>query len=358
MIKNLLLIAPFTLCMLFAQEIALTPEQSANWQIKTTRPQHAALLPLGEYVAEVHTPPSLMRTISLPFEAKIQTVYASNHQRVHCDGVLALVTGTPWIEAQQKAIADAIEFEHHKHLAHRKTLLCKEEIIPKKECVAANAELKADTIKLMASKALLKSYGADDTVINTLFKTFKMQENLEVKSPVKGSVIRANATPGQTIAMSEALFLIQQSGALWLESAIEADKSHALKAGDAVQIQLGSHRVETSILDIASVINPHNQTRSIRFVLPQEHGIVSGLRTTVQLFLKQPALKITKESLTKENEKTIVFVQTKQGFRSVAVEVLAEDATHYYLKPSPGLESPIATTSVAALKNLLGSDDE
>ncbi len=358
MIKKILLLAPFALYTLIAQEISVTPEQISNWQIKTAVPQSSKLLPLGEFVAQVQTPPTLMHTISLPFEAKIQTVLATTFQEVNRSQVLAKVSGTQWIEAQQKAIADAIEFTHHQHLAHRKAMLCKEEIIPKKECVAANAELKADKIKVMASKALLKSYGADDALIDTLFKTFTLSQNLEVKSTVEGNIIASNVTPGKSIAMSEALFVVQQKGDLWLESAIEAYRSQHLKTGQTVQINLGGRTFETTILHLSSVINPHNQTRTIRFLLPQEMNVPSGLRATIKISLMQASLKVIKESVIKDKDTPIVFVENKNGYTAVPVEILAEDETFYFLKPSPQVQTPIAVSSVAVLKNMLGSEDE
>lgn len=359
MIKKILLLAPLLLFKLTAQEeIVITPEQSSNLQIKTALPEDSALLPLGEYVGEVRTPPSLLHTISLPFEARVQTVHATTHQEVNSSMVLATVTGIQWIEVQQKAIADAIEFKHHQHLTQRKNMLCKEDIIPKKECVSANAELKIDKIKVMASKAMLKSYGADDTMIATLFETFTLFPAMEIKSTVSGSITQSQAMPGKSISGSEALFVIQKKGSLWLETSIEAHRSQNLKVGQKVQIQFGKLSIDTSILDIASVINPQNQTRSMRFLLPNTDAIASGLRSTVKISLIRTSLKVTKESVTKEDGKTIVFIQTKNGFRSVVVEILAEDESSYYLKPSPEIYFPIAITSVASLKNVLGGKDE
>ncbi len=357
MTKKLLLLTLFT-CTINAQDIVLTPEQEANWQIKVEVPQSSQKLPLGEFIAEVVTPPTLLHTISLPFEANVKKLHVANYQKVSKDQILADVTGTEWIETQQKAIADAIEFKHHEHLTERKNMLCKEEIIPQKECVAANAELAADKIKVAASKALLKSYGASDEMISALFKNLTLSQTIQLRSAVDGRIVHLHATPGKSTSPSDALFIIQQEGSLWLESAIEAKRTQGLEEGQKVQITLDNHTFDTSILQLSPVINPENQTRQIRFLVPSDIKIFSGLRTNAKITLKQKSLKIEKKSVIKEGDKQIVFVKTKKGYNSVAIEILAEDNRHYYIKPSTLLQNKIAVNSLAVLKNMLGGDDE
>lgn len=355
--KQLLLLTLFTFG-LNAQNIVLTAEQEANWQIKSEVPQSTQRLPLGEFVAEVVTPPALLHTISLPFEANVKKLHVANYQHVTQGQVLAEVTGTEWIATQQKAIADAIEFKHHEHLAERKNMLCKEEIIPQKECAEANAELEADKIKVSASKALLESYGASDKMISTLFKDLKLSQTIEVKSAVEGRIVQLHAAPGKSTSAADALFVIQEKGSLWLESSIEAQRTQGLKEGQKVQIILNGHTFNTSILQLSPVINPENQTRQIRFLVPSDINIFSGLRANARITLAQVSLKISKTSVIKDGDDQIVFVKNKEGYSSVPVEILAEDDTYYFVKPSQDLQNKIAVSSLAALKNMLGGEDE
>jgi hypothetical protein len=318
--KHLLLLALLTLSALHAENIQMTPEQEKIWEIKVETPQSSKRLPLGEFITEVVTPPSLLHIISLPFEANVK--------KLNVGSVLAEVTGTEWIAIQQKAIADAIEFRHHTHLTERKNMLCKEEIIPQKECVAANAELEADKIKVAASKALLQSYGASDETIATLFKELKLSQTMEIKSSVDGHIVELHAIPGKSTSPSDALFIIQQEGS------------------------------KTSILQISPVINPENQTRQIRFSVPADINIFSGLRSSANFTILGESLKVQKTSVIKEGGTQIVFIKTKEGFTAVPVKVLAEDNTHYFIKASDRLRNKIAVNSIAILKNMLGDNDE
>lgn len=357
MTKKLLLLTLFT-CTINAQDIVLTPEQESNWQIKVKTPQTSQKLPLGEYVTQVVTPPSLLHTISLPFEANVRKLHVANYQEIKKGDILAEVTGTEWIETQQKAIADAIEFKHHEHLAERKNMLCKEEIIPQKECIAANAELAADKIKVAASKALLKSYGASDEMIINLFKDLTLSQTIQLRSSVAGRIVELHATPGKSTSPADALFIIQEEGPLWLESAIEAKSTQNLREGQKVQVVCNDNTFDTTILQLSPVINPQNQTRQVRLLIPLNINTFSGLRTSAKINILQENLKIEKKSVIKNGKDQIVFVKTKNGYNSVAIEVLAEDNRYYYIKPSTLLQNKIAVSSLAVLKNMLGGDDE
>jgi len=344
--------------MMNAKKIQMTPEQEENWQIKVEMPQSSKRIPLGEFITEVVTPPSLLHIISLPFEANVKKLNVAKHQKVTKGFVLAEVTGTEWIAIQQKAIADAIEFRHHTHLTERKRMLCKEEIIPQKECVAANAELETDKIKVAASKALLKSYGASDEMIATLFKDLKLSPTMKIKSSVGGYVVELHATPGKSTKPSDALFIIQAKGSLWLESNMEAQLTENLYEGEEVQIELADKSFKTTILQISPVINPDNQTRQIRFLVPSNMNISSGFRGTAHFTILGESLKVQKTSVIKEGGTQIVFIKTKEGFTAVPVKVLAEDNRHYFIEASDRLRNNIAVNSIAILKNMLGDNDE
>ena len=355
MTKKLLLLALFT-SMLHAKDIQMTAEQEKNWEIKVEAPQSSKRIPLGEFIFEIVTPPSLLHIISLPFEANVKKLNVAKYQKVTKGSVLAEVTGTEWIAIQQKAIADAIEFRHHTHLTERKNMLCKEEIIPQKECVAANAELETDKIKVAASKALLQSYGASDEMITTLFKDLKLSQTMKINSSVDGHIVELHASPGKSTSPADALFIIQAQGSLWIESNIEARITENLYEGQKVRITHGNKTFDTTIIQLSPVINPINQTRQIRLSAPLDINMVSGLRSSAQLSISKNNLRVKKTSVIKQGDTQIVFIKTKEGFTAVPVTVLAEDNNYYYLEISERLQNKIAVNSIAILKNMLGNN--
>lgn len=177
--KKLLLGLSISLLMLEATPLTLTKEQEKDWQIKTQKIERSHALALGEFMAEVTTPPQQLHSVSLPFEAQIKKLYVAQYEPIKKGQLLADVTGREWIEIQKRFIADAIELKHHGHLAERKRPLCEEGIIPKKECTSANAEHQADKIKVAASKALLRGYGASKKAFTTFFLSLKLPKQFK-----------------------------------------------------------------------------------------------------------------------------------------------------------------------------------
>jgi len=356
--KKLWIVLPLLFGSLHAEEVKLTPKQEKNWNIKVAKPQEAQSYPLGRVIVEVVTPPTLLHTISLPFEANVKKLYVAKYEKVDKGDVLAEVTGTKWIEAQQRAIEEAIEYRHHKHVTERKLMLCKEEIIPYKECNAAQAELEADKIRLSASKALLESYGADEESIEQIFKTLKISNAIQIKSDVIGRIVTLNAVPGQSTGPTEALFVIQQDGALWIEASIEALRTLKLQEGERVRFSVAGKTFESQVLQLSNVIDPDNQTRRVRFAIPESVHLASGLILSADLIVFGETLKLEKSAVIKEGGTQIVFMKTDFGFRALPIEVLAEDEKFYYIKPVDYLTGPVAVNSLAILKNLLGGSDE
>jgi hypothetical protein len=181
---------------------------------------------------------------------------------------------------------------------------------------------------------------------------------MKIKSSVDGHIVELNATPGKSTSPSDALFIIQGKGSLWLVSNIEAKRTENLHEGQAVQITLSNKTFNTSILQISPVINPQNQTRQIRFSVPSDINIFSGLRSSAKFTILGVSLKVQKTSVIKEGGTQIVFIKTKEGFTAVPVKILAEDNTHYFIEPSDRLQNKIAVNSVAILKNMLGDNNE
>jgi cobalt-zinc-cadmium efflux system membrane fusion protein len=347
------LILHLILSVLLMAEITLTSEEEKNWKIQTAAGKEVTHVPLNEHIMTVTIPPKLLHTLSVPYEAQIVKLYKVNYEKVKKGEPLALLTATAWVEAQRKAIADAIELMHHEHIAERKSKLCKEEIIAQKECLEAEAELKTDKIKLSASKTLLNAYGASDGMIKTLYKDLKIFANMELTSPVKGTLLQVNIQPGRSVSSSSALFVIKIDGDNWLESDLPQASADKLKPLQEVIITINGKEIRSTLLSISPVLNPHNQTRHVRFALPQEAKLLAGLRTTAQLSIRKKAFIINKKAVVHDGNRTIVFIKKGQNYRVQEVNVIAENGDMCYLEYDPALNEPIVIGTTSIFQNML-----
>jgi len=355
---KILLTLCITLLSLEATTIKLSQEQQKDWQIKTATATVSTSLSLGEFMAEVTTPPQHLHSISLPFEAQVKKLHVATYDSIKKGQLLAEVTGRDWIEIQQQFIADAIELKHHGHIAERKNRLCSEGIIPKKECVSANAEHQADKIKVSASKALLRGYGASEKMIRDLFKKLKISQTIHVSSDISGTLLHLNVRSGKSTHPSDALFVIQKKGALWLEADILVQKAMLLKNQERVTLNFNNESFESTVLLHAPIINSENQTQKVRFSLPNSAKFLSGMRSPVQITQAGKRLKIAKKALINLEGKNSLFLKIEEGYESIEVEVLGEEGANYFIKDEPKLHAPIATSSLMILKSLLEGADE
>lgn len=334
-------------------EITLTVEEEKNWQIQTVSGKEVKYVPLSEHIMSVVTPPKLLHTLSVPYEAQVVRLNRVNYDKVEKGERLALLTATEWIEAQKKLIADKVELMHHEHLAERKLKLCKEDIIAQKECQEAEAELKTDKIKLSASKTLLKAYGASDSMIQTLYKNLSIFPSMELISPVKGTLIQVNIQPGISVSPLSALFIIKIDGEDWLESDLSQGVADKLEPGQDVIITINGKNIQSNLLSISPVINPQNQTRHVRFSLPKSAKLLAGLRTTAQLSIKKKAFMVDKKAVVQDGDRTIVFIKKGQSYQVQAVKVIAEYHDAIYLDYDAELNGPIVISSTSIFQNML-----
>ena len=252
--KKTLLALTATLSLLQAQTLTLDTKQSSNWNIKSQLPTAVDYIPLGSFTGTVKTPPELLQTVSVPFEAQVNRLAIAPYSFVEKNALLAEITGTAWIEAQQKATADAVAMMHFQRIAERKAKLCTEEIIAQKECTAAEAELKTSQIKLEASKALLLAYGTTQERADKLLLDHRIERNLLLQAPFAGYITEVNIKPGSTVSPSEAMFVIMKKGELWLECDLNIDAASQLHRGDKVTIAANKKQFDTNVLELAPLI--------------------------------------------------------------------------------------------------------
>lgn len=341
-----------------AQTVVLSEVQEADWQIQTQKAQPADRVPLGDFIAKVVTPPSLVQSISLPFEANILQLNVAKHMQIKKGDLLAKVTGTEWINTQKEAVANVLALRQQQNVYKRKEKLCKEGIIPQKECSKAKTEFDTYVIQHEASKALLKNYGASEAMIEVLYRTLKISSFLPLVSQVEGSIYEIDASPGKSILPSKALFVVHQKGNLWLESSIELRYAKRLQNAQNVTLHFAGKTFESKVLERALIVDPATQTLLVRFEVPLDAFLLSGTKSNVRVVLKMPSLKISKNAVINQDNQKIIFVKTKKGYTSVKVTIIGENETDYFIEDQPELHQPIAVSSIAVLKNLIGEEDE
>lgn len=351
---NKILFILFVLCTnILLADITLTQEQEKNWQIELSRAKETSFVPVATSMMRVTTPPKLLQTISLPYEAKVINLNKANFENVKKGELLAVLNSPTWIEAQKNALDANIEFFYSQNEANRKSKLCQEQIIAEKECIAADAELQRIKAKLSSAKNLLKSYGATDETIQKLTRDSTIVPNIELHSPTNGVIVQTNMKLGKNISATDTLFMIKTTGEDWLEGEITHTIANTLKPSQEIIVKIDNKEIKSKILLISPTINPQNQSRYIRISLSKDAKLIDGFIAKAELNIIKKALVITKKALSQNNTQNIVFVKKEQVYRPIKATVLAEDKNLCYLEYSDELIGDIAISQISILLNKL-----
>ena len=341
-----------------AEVISIKNKEAREWDIESVMPKTSSILPIGSFTVEVTSPPMSTKSISLPYSVNLKQLYVSQYDQVKKGQVLAQVTGEEWIKIQQEAIAQNVLFQEHQVTTIRERLLCKEGVIAEKMCLASESKLRILETNLQSSKALLKSFGMSQKQISSLLKNSKILPSLKIVSPSDGIVKMLKVSTGETIDSSETLIVIQQQNELWLESNFEKKFAKMLKKGDMIEVQYEGLQFSSKVLNISSIVNSHNQTQLIRFDVPSDVKLSQGLKSTAEITILKPALKIPKSAVINHESEKKIFIKKDRDFMLMSIDILGEDKSDYYLAKESGIQYPVAITSLAVLKNLIGGSDE
>ena len=347
-----------TLLSLNAAQIAVTAEQEKDWEITTEILTASSITPQATLFVEVVIPPQLLKTLSLPNEVTITALHVNLYDSVKRGDALVSVSSPQWLETQKNAISSSIDYGDALQTDQRKQMLCDEQIIAKKECIASHSMLLRAQNTLKASKELLRTYGATPKIIDSIIKELKVYSTLTLYSSVDGNIIESNVAIGKSVNAFEPLFTIKKSGNLWLEGALTAKDAAALQNGDAITITIDKQQLQSTVLNIAPFMNTNNQTRNVRFSTTKETTLLPGLRTSATLYLHKDSIKVPKKALIQDGDNSIVFIKNGSNYSSVTVTVLSQKDDYYYLKPQAELQKPIAVNSVLILKSMMENSNE
>ncbi len=344
---------------LYATQILLTQEQQKDWQIEDMELKSEPLTPQASLYVEVITPPRLLKTISVPHSVVVDEIYVDLYEHVDTLQPIVSVSSTQWLQIQQEAIANSIELAKTLKTYRRKELLCKEQIVAQKECIASKATLDEVRNRVKASRGLLAAYGATKKMISAIIDRYRVFSSLTLHSSSAGSVTQIKARAGQSIDAFATIATIQSDGELWLEGALSAQKAALLKKGERVFLQIGSKKFASKVLALAPFINSKNQTRVVRLLLAEDSDLLAGYRASATLYKEQDSIKVAKNAVVQHAGKSTIFIKIKEGYESLGVDVLAQDSSYYYLAPNKELlGAQVAISSVLILKSMMDNSDE
>lgn len=261
-------------------------------------------------------------------------------QTLDADLVIKQLDGETQIKNAEMAVSRATE------VYQRKQSLAQQGIAPGKDLLLAEHELALAKGRLEGLKELRRPY--TDARARVAAVLGRMQSSGDVgdqpgdlrvtlRSPIDGTVVETNATPGEFVDGTRQLFRIADLDRLWIEANVsEYDLARVQQApGASYRLAAYPDRV-VPILDggrligVGAEVDPDTRTIPIRYEVANTEGLLRvGMFADllVETQRRHQGLAVPKSAIMDEAGETVVYVQHGgESFQRRRVEVGIRDA--------------------------------
>lgn len=326
-------------------DIAMSPGQMQRMGV--------TVAPLSEVLAKtdislpgrVVIPPAATEIVTSPLPAIVSKVMVAEGGTVSKGQVLVRLQGPEifalWREFRQAQIQAKLAAEN----LHRDEALFAEGIIPGMRMSATRVAAEQSHNLLAEKRALMSLMGMapDNNAVDSF---------AEIRSPLTGVVMAADASPGkQTDAMTP-LFMLARTDRLWLEMSADLATAALIQVGD--DLWLPGCAKSGRVLLVAPHVQPGSQAVQVRADLSEASGCVHPhqfIGATIQRRNPQAGtLRIPVSALVRHENAVWVFVVSKNGFSPVKVSVVAESASAATVRAELPQDAHIVVSGASSVK--------
>ncbi|MEY4729319.1 MAG: hypothetical protein RL020_477, partial [Pseudomonadota bacterium] len=176
-------------------------------------------------------------------------------------------------------------------------------------------------------RQLLKLAGMEESAINHLEKNNQYQNRTALVAPISGVVLEQTAAQGQRIEATSPLFKVAQLSPLWVEVRVPlADiKKNNIQKGAAARIK--DIEAKGAVIALLPNMRAQDQTAIVRVEIKQGLDNLFPSQMVDVILAPTPSanvqnFSIPSASLVNHQARTVVFVQTKNGFYAKEVKLL------------------------------------
>ena len=336
-------------------DIALSAKQAQALGITT------AVLPgkqsgeVSGLPAQVVIPPNQMFVISTPLPAMVEQILVGVGDSVKKGQPIARLQSPALAEAQRGLVQASVQSQLTKENLVRDEALWKDGIISESRYRATKGLALDAQAALAERKQMLHLSGMSEVAIAQLQSGNNLSSLLTVTAPIDGVVLEKSADAGQRLDAAVPMFKIARLNPLALEIQAPLAYTRDLKIGAAITVP--AYAASGKLTAIGRSLSGTNQTILLRAVIQQgadnlrpgqfvEASISTGANDGAQWDIPNGAIS-------RIAGRTVVFVETPQGFRAQTINVLNEGAQNSVVSGELKGDEKIAVRGVSTLKSSL-----
>lgn len=351
----LLLMQSFSAFALDSQ-IHISQEQITNLGIEIQALQSSRLVPLFYVPGKVVVPADREVLVSSNQPGLVTQLPVNIGDKVHKSQLLAQLNSPELVTLQQAFLTASSELNLSDQELSRDQKLLQEGVIALRRWQETQTLHSGKSAKADEARQLLLLAGMSVAEIKTLGQTRKLDNRLNIRSPVDGVVLERLTNLGARLDIQAPLYRVADLSELWLEINIPQERLDSVRLGDAVRLEDSNITAKISLL--GQSVNRENQTVLARAtVIPPADGLRVGQNVNVQILQNsaQSGFLVPNTAIAQNEGHAYVFVRNQDGFAVTEVSVAGkQDKDSLISGPLSGSEQ-IATKGAVALKaNWLG----
>lgn len=331
-----------------AAEFAVSPAQMQSLGVTLlTLGQPSPILGLA-YPARVVLPPSREQVVSAPLDGVVDRLLVTGQEAVKAGQPLLRLVSPDYGDLQLKLMEAAGKAGLSRKTLAREQQLFAEGIIPERRVQEAEVAERSDSARLRQAEAEMRLAGADSATIRRVAEGGKVDDAVLVRARSAGLVVGVDAKPGQRVKEADALVRLADLRELWLDVQVPSDRG-ATNGGEITVVGRGAAAVPLSVGAVVS----ESQTVTLRArVTRGAERLRPGEIVQAQVpFAGARGWALPLQAVTRQDDKTYVFVRSARGFVATPVTVVASAGPSVQVAGALHGGQQVAIGSVIALKS-------
>ena len=341
-----------------SDNLELSPKQIQALGISTAPLPPKSTGEIAGIPAQVVIPGNQLFIVSTPLPAMVEQTLVGIGDHVHKGQVLARLQSPALAEAQRGFLQASTQEQLARGNFARDEQLWKDGIIAESRFRSAQSLFIEASAALAEKRQMLVLAGMSGDAIARLQSGENLNSLLLITSPIDGVVLEKSASAGQRLDSATPLFNVARLQPLGLEIQAPLASMQGLREG--AEVSIPAFAASGKLTAIGHSLSDSNQTIMLRALIYKgAQNLRPGQHVEVSIATRSAATvqwRIPNAALARVEGRTLIFIETPQGFRAVSVTVLNEGAQDTLITGKLGGTEKIAVRGVSALKaKLMGT---
>ena len=332
----------------------MSPAQQRSTGVETAAPRPATDSGLQGLPAQVVVPNHQVRIVSAPLSGLVDQVLVASQQAVRKGQLLARLQSPALADAQHTYLQAVSKHALERANLERAEALFKAGVIPERQLLATRAEHAEVAIDLAERTQALRLAGMSDSALEQLRGGHGVGTTIDLHAPIDGFVIEQFAVVGQRVEQASPLFRVARLEPLWLEIQVPVARVSMVAPGATVRVE--SADASGRVIAVGRNVAAATQTALVRAEISRgADRLRTGQMVEATLAGASAAgrWELPNGAIARVSGRAVVFVRTPEGFRDVAVRILAEGASTSVVAGELDANRQVAVRGVASLKGAM-----